>query len=499
MEAAALEAYRSLERALTLRDTAGSPPGVARQRVRDFFRQADCEPPTEQSQPSPTGGRFRCKLCIDGHLTFQNPDGVSKKQQAEQGAAKEALLRLAGVLGWDLGTTSVNENYKGRLQETLAKQGQMLPSYQSLSGPRDTEPSSTGAASEVSGAGGPAPQATGPVSKAETMATPPVDSVQLPPHRKEPKMESPELERMLRMFGLQPPSVKHEYHVEVELRYRMEIQLTNYTFQNQQGYSNTKDATRKTYLIFGQALGICKPSTEDNLSAAAVNQYFSQRSFSLPTKEVVEKGEKTFHCSLKVASCSFSYEGQGGSEESVKLDLCRQALSQLGPLFHYELAPRTGNTAEEAVQRLILMLEEGGQGPPAFRQTGASHRATVRLLFDAFTLESKAHSSSGKKLAQSQLSGRILGLLGEEDTDSSSTLNARNRVDEWFKQRRIPQPVFQDTKEAFGVMATFSGSVDCSHPDWQTDEGSALKRLKEELKSRFRHLTDGNADQGLSG
>ncbi|XP_064167463.1 uncharacterized protein LOC135241204 isoform X1 [Anguilla rostrata] len=485
-EAAVLEAYTSLEQALNLGDTgAGSPPDGPRQRVHDFFSQAGCGPPEERNIT--TNGKFRSKLCINGDLTFQNPDGMPKKQQAEQAAAKKALLRLAGVLGWDL--AGVNENYKGRLQELLVKQGQTPPSYQRVSQPSHTEPSDRGAASETSGADVSTPQTTGPVSTVKPLRKPPVDQPQLLPDRKKPRLDNPDFGRMLKMFGLQPTSVIFDnFNVKENVRLTMEINLHDFPYTTQQGYHSKKDAIRKTYLKFGQAIGICEPNTEENQSSMAVKQYFSQKSLSLPTEEVVEKEQKKFFCSLKVPSCRLSYEGQGESEEAAKLEACTQALSQLCKLFHYKLTC----SSVEPEERLTLLLEEARQLPPGFQKPDTQYKATVQLNLNNFALESKGQSS--KKSAQSQLCCQILMLLGEKETmETKKPVSERNQVDDWFKQKRLPPPVFEDSKESgpdnkdvFRMKAKFSGCVTCTHPDWQASKEEAANELMEELKRRFQ-------------
>ncbi|KAG9349589.1 hypothetical protein JZ751_028037 [Albula glossodonta] len=504
MEAAVQEAYRSLEQALTLGDTAaGSLSCSAREQIHDFFNQADCKLPEEKPVCS-MESTFRCKLQISGDLTFQNPEGMSKKQHAEQAAAKEALDRLSGVLSWDL--TGANGNYKGRLQELLAKLGKK-PFYQPVAGPSASETSKRGAATERHFDA--VPQAAVSVSICETQETSPVYTSPIPSHRKKLKTESacanptdcqsfavPELEKLLIMFGLEPPSVSCEcFSMETKFQCSAEIHLVNYTFQNQQGYSNKKDATRKTYLIFGKALGICGANIEENQATAAVKTYFNKNLLSLPSEEFFQKEEKT-HCSLTVASWSFLFEGQGESEEAAKLDICCQALSVIGPLFGCELASRVSSRSAE--ERLALMLEVVGQRPPLFQQAATLHKATVQLHFNAFVLESKGQNN--KKSAQRQLSMRILRLLGEEETgETSKDVNERNRLDDWFKKKRIPQPIFEDTEEVLGVKATFSCRVTCSHPDWQASTEVAMTRLKEELKRRFRNLADESADHGWSG
>ncbi|XP_036395878.1 uncharacterized protein LOC118785368 [Megalops cyprinoides] len=488
-EDAVEEAYRGLEQALTLRDAAtGSTTGSARQQVHDFFSRAECAAPVEECVNT-TEGRFRCTLKICGDLTFQNPVAASKKQQAEQAAAKEALLRLAGVLKWD--HDGLNENCKGKLQELLIKQG-LKPTYLPVPRTGDTEKSSGSAASANSSAGDPTPEAGASDSNAKTLAMAPADSGHLPPNSKVPRVEFPEILSMLEMSGYRAPTVNCEgFGMEQWFKLRVEIQLANYTFQNQQGYNNKKDATRSTYLKFGQATKICGPSTDESQSTGAVKQYFAQKALSPPTEEFVKKDNK-FYCSLKVDSCSFPYEGEGPSEEEARQDASKNALSQLAPLFGCELAAKV--SSKEAEESLKLMLKEAHQESPVFHNTATLHRATVEVLFNAFTLESKGQNN--KKQARNQLSARILGLLGEEGTEMSSNVSARNRVDDWFKQKGISPPVFEDT-EGLGAKATFSVSITCSPQGWQPSSDAAVRKLKEELQTRLQYLTVEDPDQGL--
>ncbi|XP_061081613.1 uncharacterized protein LOC133116245 isoform X3 [Conger conger] len=462
-EAAVLEAYKSLALALNLGDAgAGCPSDDARERVCDFFSRARCDPPKECV--SITDGKFMCTLCIDGNLTFQNPEGMSKKKQAENAAAKEALHRLARVLDWDL--EGVTENHKGRLQEILVKQGQEPPSYQPVIEPVHTEPSHRGAESE----------------KRKS----PDDHTQHLPDVKKPKRESPDFGRVLRMFGLQPTSVSCEnFNVKEWYILTVEINLVNFTYTNQQGCNNKKEAIRKAYLIFGQATGICQPCTEEIQASMAVKQHFSQNSFSLPTEEVVEKEQKKFYCSLKVESCRLSFEGQGESEEAARLEACKQALSQLGQLFDYK-SPSSSDTASE--ERLTFLLEDAGQGPPAFRKADVLYTADAQLNLNDFALACKGQSS--KKLAQRQLCAQILVLLGQKETE---TCSERNQVDDWFKQKQLPQPVFADTKGSgpgkkavFGMKATFSALITFTHPDRKASEEEAVTALLGELKRRLK-------------
>ncbi|XP_071399110.1 uncharacterized protein [Centroberyx affinis] len=123
-EGAVQAAYSSLLTALCLGPAAATVG--ERQTVLQFFTQKSCRPPLEDSEIT-TDGRHRCTLKINGALTFCSAEGASRKQWAEQLAAKEALRHLELLLSSEL---SGGENYKGRLQELLVKHGSgVMPEY----------------------------------------------------------------------------------------------------------------------------------------------------------------------------------------------------------------------------------------------------------------------------------------------------------------------------------------------------------------------------------
>ncbi|XP_029931089.1 uncharacterized protein LOC115375706 isoform X2 [Myripristis murdjan] len=111
-EGAVQEAYSKL-----LTDLSLGPAATAageKQSVVEFFTQKESPLPLEDIVKT-SDGMFRCTLTVKGPLTFCSPVGTSRKQEAEQLAAKEALKHLEGLL------STAGENYKGRLQELLAK------------------------------------------------------------------------------------------------------------------------------------------------------------------------------------------------------------------------------------------------------------------------------------------------------------------------------------------------------------------------------------------
>lgn len=94
-----------------------------------------------------------------------------------------------------------------------------------------------------------------------------------------------------------------------------------------------------------------------------------------------------------------------------------------------------------------------------------------------------------------------------------NTVSLRNCLDDWFKQKNLKQPVFDNTEEAHGSKVTFSVNVPCSNPsednaisvlyakdvlslthfslsDWEDSMEVAKEKLVDELKKRLTYLAD---------
>ncbi|KAJ3595389.1 hypothetical protein NHX12_004693 [Muraenolepis orangiensis] len=99
-----------------------------KQKVLQYCGELKVPPPVERS----SSDCFVLRLC--GQITFYDLEGSKQKAQAEKQVAKAALEALSGVLG----TADVQENYKGALQELLAKFKQAgKPSYCVTGSPGD--------------------------------------------------------------------------------------------------------------------------------------------------------------------------------------------------------------------------------------------------------------------------------------------------------------------------------------------------------------------------
>ncbi|KAK6302886.1 hypothetical protein J4Q44_G00272410 [Coregonus suidteri] len=491
-EGALQAAYCSLLQALSL-----DPPPTAggeKQSVLEFFRRAECGPPVEDCVVT-MEGNHRCTLGIIGELTFHSTEAASKKQQAEHWAAKEALRRLNGVLSGVLGgdISGVGQNYKGKLQELLVKhggRGGAKPDYKTT----EANKISTGAAAsqmtgETAAAGATLQADKLSVSDAVAMETTPEDSGPPPPKRSAGG-EMEEIRRCLALWSLQPPCVVCEdVSVELWCEWMVEVRLDRYTFQNQTLFSSKREAIRCSYHSLGTAGDICQPGTDESQSIGKVKTFLLQRSFPLPVEEVAEP-EGRFCCNLKDITCVFTYRGEGSSEAAACQSAYQRALSCLAPFIGYCGPVAPTSSTEDAKQRLRTLLEGAGLTSANSALSGTQYKSSTQLRFSGYSMETEGQDS--KKATRAQLSQRLLGLLGEDEMDS--TASVRNILEEWFAKRGLEKPGFEYTNDKFGTKVTFSAPLICSYKEWQASREKAKKKLIDELQRRVKYLWDGSTN-----
>ncbi|XP_051546388.1 uncharacterized protein si:ch211-91p5.3 [Myxocyprinus asiaticus] len=447
-----------------------------------------------------------CKLKLNGPFTFYDRVGSTKKKQAEQQAAKVALQHLSGILNSGP-IPDTEKNFKGVLKERLEmlglssaiyetekKEGPSNESVNSGTSPDRSNLSITQAPEKQDSELEPESISTPmklsshqePVSYTVPLLSAPKESSSPGSHRKRARIDCPEIYELFNVFNLKPPHVKFE-----DIKYDQNfictvgINFENFSFSNNQGYDTKKEAIRKTYLLFGCAVAIFDPSTDEKKSSEQVKQHFSQNSLALP-QEDFETSTKPFCCLLKNITYNVVYKGQGSSESEAKLNALQKALSSLSPLFDYPSL--TGaDTAEEVENQLISMLKGAGQKDPIICPKDPLKKACIQLSFSDYTV--KCICKGSKKEARNHLSSRILGLLGVKPEPNNSSL--RNCLDEWFKKNKLQLPVFEDIEEALGAKATFSAQLTCCSPAWEDNLETAKKQLLEELRlNRFKFLTD---------
>ncbi|XP_051740162.1 uncharacterized protein si:ch211-91p5.3 isoform X1 [Ctenopharyngodon idella] len=470
--------------------------------IIDHFNTHDLQKPTEEFVDD--DNTTICKLKFNGPFTFYDKDGSTKKRLAEQQAAKVALQHLSGILNCVISDTE--ENFKGFLKERLEMlrlkaavydtqeykeeireekvTSGISPHLSNLSISQAAEKEHSELKSESIST------SAQPTSGQESVRDPapvlPDPQESSSPERKKPRIDFPEIEVLFNVYNLKPPHLKME-NIKCNKNFKctVEINLEKYTCNNKQGYDSKKEAIRKTYLLFGRAVSILDSGTDEKTPNAKVKQVFSQNSLLLP-QEDVEGSAKPFYCSLKNISYKVIYTGQGSTEDEAKSDALQNALRSLSPLFDY--ASITGaDSAEDVQNQLSSMLKGAGQKDPVI-SLKPLEQACIQLSFCDYTVKCTCQNS--KKAARNHLSARILGLLGVETGANDASL--RSRLNEWFAQQHLPQPVFEDTEEVLGAKATFSVQLTCCSPDWEDSWETAKVKLLQVLKERFIFLNDKN-------
>ncbi|XP_039513900.1 uncharacterized protein si:ch211-91p5.3 isoform X3 [Pimephales promelas] len=470
--------------------------------IMEYFHTQCFQNPTENFVQNDDDTTI-CKLKLIGRFTFYDKDGSTNKKQAEHQAAKVALQNLSGILN-GAPISDTEKNFKGKLKECLDKLGLKNPVYETKEYKKDIseELVTSGVSPHLSNLSI-SQAAENDLSESKSISTTaqlpsgqepvrvPVPALPDPqesssPQRKKPRIDCPEINELFNVYNLKPPHVKLEnITCNENFKCNVEINLEKFTFVNKQDYDSKKEATRKTYLLFGRAVSIFDSSSDEKTSSAKVKEVFSQNSLPLPQEDFEGSG-KPFYCSLKNINYKVIYTGQGSSEGEAKLIAFQNALRSLAPLFGYDSL--TGAESAEAVQnQLSSMLKGAGQKDPVI-YLKPMEQANIQLSFCDYMLKCSCQSS--KKAARNHLSARILGLLGVKT--EANDVSMRNRLNEWFKHQNLPEPTFGDTEEVIGAKATFSVPLTCNSSDWEDSWDTAKTNLLQVLKQRFRFLDDKN-------
>ncbi|XP_017565572.1 uncharacterized protein si:ch211-91p5.3 isoform X2 [Pygocentrus nattereri] len=483
-------AYTNLARQFGLNDP--GTDSTFRTVVLEHLAKCGIQPPLEIT--SQQDDKNFCKL----QFTFCDKDGSTTKRKAEQQAAKVALQQLSGFFNCSSDDVP-DENFKGFLKERLDALGMVNPVYKAEQNkpPEDAGTSSTSRDAEhISGTQTQKhgkekdsvavvqPPPTTPLDCVIGLTTETRDSNPSLIPREVDLQDHTEIKSLLAVYHLKPPSVTVErVCTNQNFSLTMNINLDKFTFKNSNVYTSKKDAIRKTYYSLGCALGVFQKDTDESKATMLVKQDFSQKSLTHPKEDI--KDDKNFCCSLTEITYSLVCDGQGSSEAKAKQDALQKALCTLPLLFGHEALPASSSTEETEFQ-INTLLRNACQKDLAFSLKPNQHNISVDLRFKDFIMASKSQRT--KKENRNLLSKRILGLLGEETEPHCPSL--RNCLDDWFKQRNLQQPVFEDTDEAQGSKATFSVELSFRHPDWEDSMENAKKNLVQELEKRFKYLID---------
>ncbi|MCJ8747879.1 hypothetical protein PDJAM_G00158520 [Pangasius djambal] len=424
-----------------------------------------------------------CKLQLTGDFTFSDEDGSSNKKQAEQQAAKVALQHLSGLLNCSF-EAEAGKNCKVFLKERLDALHLKSPVY--------TCKEKGGVSEKVEGTSGDNSHSSCTTANSKNLCLQPKDTVSQECLVTETQDASPPdipnkspgytaINTLLTLFHLKAPSVTVEnVSTEMTVSGHVDINLDKFTFQNNDKYTAKKDAIRKTYLLLGNALGISKQILDENNATMLVKQDFSQKSLTLP-KEVFEDNK----CSLTDITYNLVYDGKGSTEAEAKQAALQKALDMLTLLCGFKSLPKC-STVEETEVQINTLLRTKGQKDLIYSHKHSLYKCLVELLFKDYTMESKHEKRKKENL--NHLSSRILGLLAVEPEPNTASL--RNCLDDWFKQKNLKQPVFENTEEAHGSKVTFSVKVSCSNPNWEDSMKVAEEKLVDELRERLKYLAD---------
>ncbi|KAL7845800.1 hypothetical protein AOLI_G00239920 [Acnodon oligacanthus] len=460
--------------------------------VLEHLAKHGIQPPLEIT--SQQDDKNVCKL----HFTFYDKDGSTTKRKAEQQAAKVALQQLSGFFNCSSDDVP-DENYKGFLKERLDALGMANPVYETeqKKPPEDARTSSTSRhaehisvtqtqkhGKEKDSVAVVQPPPTKPSDCTIRPTTETRDSNPSLISREVDLEDHTEIKFLLALYHLKPPSVTVvRVCTNQNFSLTMNINLEKFTFKNSNVYTSKKDAIRKTYYLLGRALRVFQQDTDESKATMLVKQDFSQKSLTHPKEDI--KGDKNFCCSLTEITYSLVCNGQGSSEAEAKQDALQKALCTLPLLFGHEALPASSSTEETEFQ-INTLLRNACQKDLTFSLKPNQHKISVDLQFKDFIMASKSQRT--KKENRNLLSKRILGLLGEETESDCPSL--RNCLDDWFKQRNLQQPVFEEMDEAQGSKATFSVELSCRHPDWEDSLEKAKENLVQELEKRFKYLID---------
>ncbi|KAF4075093.1 hypothetical protein AMELA_G00230700 [Ameiurus melas] len=477
-EEATESAYRKLAFQFGLTSVEGNNFRTA---VLEHFQRCNFPKPVELSDRQ--DDKFLCKLQISGPFTFYDKDGSSKKKQAEQQAAMVALQHLSGLFNCSF-EAEPGKNYKGLLKERLDALHLQSPVYRyEVKG---------GVSEEVEGPGtsGDNLHSSCTTAISRNVCLQPKDNVSQDclvseaqdaspdTSNKSPKLDYKDINTVLALF-LKPPFLTAEpVRTEMIFSGHVDINLDKFTFQNSSEYKAKKDAIRKTYLLLGNALGISTPILDESNASMLVKQHFSQKSLTFP-KEVFKDNK----CSLNDITYNLVYDGKGTTEAEAKQDALQKALGMQPLLFGFK--PKC-STVEETEVQINNLLRTKGQKDLMYSHNHTLYKISVELLFKDYTMENKHQKS--KKENRNHLTSRILGLLAVEP--EPDTVSLRNCLDDWFKQKNLKQPVFEDTEEAPGQKVMFSVNVSCSNPNWEESMEVAKKKLVDELRERLKYLSD---------
>nr|XP_005995315.2 PREDICTED: uncharacterized protein LOC102359949 [Latimeria chalumnae] len=430
---------------------------------------------------------IKCKITFSGKFEFQGKDSAAKKGEAEQEAAKVALCELAALFEWDADSVKVaaRNNYKGKLQELLAKQRQNTPTYRELSEvPVSIEESASFIVKGVTESSPNKDTLTGN-SSSETPGENSVNSGSPQPNLlQSSKTESSALQDLLNTFGLKPPHVTFSVTMQELYGSKVTVAVKDLVLKTLQTYNTKEEATKASYKELGLAMGILDDSSSVTEAMMVVNEFFLKNGSRKPEATWTEVNNKDFKCHLSLLHSSFFFFGTGEDKEQAEQEAAKVAFSKLAGLLEQSTVAFPENYKEK-LQKLLQKYQE----TPHYEKAKSLYKAFLKLHFKNYTLQTKPEYHN-KKLAHREVSLLLLRLLGENNIDESHP--PRSQVKEWFEKKGMTSPDYKDVQRTggFGSEVTFSVEVQYTHTGPQKSQELAEEKLKEETLKRLKLIAE---------
>ncbi|KAI2648289.1 hypothetical protein H4Q32_018347 [Labeo rohita] len=403
--------------------------------IVEYFNTHDLQKPTEEFVVDEN--TTICKLKLTGPFTFCDKDGSSRKKLAEHQAAKVALDQLSWILSCP--PLSDTENFIGLLKERLDQLGFRNPVYETKKYKAETseEPFTSGMSPQLSNlsisqaavkelsnlksesisTSVKLPSGKEPVHVPVPVQPDPPDSSSPASQRKKRRIECPEINELFNVYNLKPPHVNVEnMKCDQNVKCTVTINLEKYTFANKQGYDTKKEATRRAYLLFGRAMEILDPNSDEKMCSAEVKQHFSQsleevqNQLSSMLKGAGQRDPVIDLKSEERACIQLSFSDYTlkctckSSKKAARNHLCERILGLLGVKTEANTAPLRNSVNEWFIKQ--------NQPQPVFEDTeealGAKATFSVQLTCCSPGWEDNWETAKSKLLQELKLRFRFL-------------------------------------------------------------------------------------------
>ncbi|XP_039601030.1 uncharacterized protein LOC120523627 isoform X2 [Polypterus senegalus] len=383
----------------------------AKQKIQSFFKEYVSKQP-EEIWVSLAEKTFQCKLDISGQYKFCSIEPSSKKQMAEQEAARKALFHLSGILGSD-GVCN-DKNYKGMLQVLLERQRQAKPTYQSCDGKKEEDVTDKGISSN----------AVGPPRNDED------STASLPSISAEASMEdiSASQAKMKKLQTESSTSTGEGFHVSVCFTLKKIIELP-------ETFNDKEEARRAIYQDLFRKLDLLAPESETigYDKEQPVTDFLRKYSSNQPAVIWKETAEKKIQCKLDISGqYRFCNPYPSPKKQKAEQEAAKEALTRLSAVLGWNVNLNNENY-KGTLQTLIT--QQGSENP----------------TYKPFSGDTTNENDSQGSLIDAPSSSKI--------HEESSTLTSVKRLAEGFQElqgttrkQKIESSMLQDLLERYQLV-----------------------------------------------